>query len=267
MFGKRQTTLEHIEHLDLRADDDALRYTAEPEPVAPVAVMERIKSSVESFDNDSDLEKLDHEAVRLAKERNSLFGVEAEADLALLDKINELQSKQRKARAFHRFDGEKLRLSNEVLTWRKPELLASVPQPEVGLFGLGMASITLNSEWERNGKCNPKLPHGITTLYADVFEAPSRLNQVYGFRSTHHLMATFSGVIPLETKEKIRDVQDRRIFSDIRLLAETEWKLDIQPNPFYADPIVVGLVEDEMWVIDIFDPTPLEDYIAKEFVI
>jgi hypothetical protein len=103
--------------------------------------------------------------------------------------------------------------------------------------------------------------------YKDVAEALGGLARFGSFHNVWHygLNATFSGVIPLETKEKIREAQRSQAFEDIRVLAEADWSLERYANPYYADPIVVGLVEGQMWVIDVFDPTPLEEYIAKEF--
>lgn len=239
----------------------------EPEPVqSAMAVMERAKGIIVPFDNGTDLEKLDCEISRLSRESRTLLGIEAHAAAALNAKINELLREQRVAKAFEKFDSQKLRLSNEVLTWRKAESAHvadhTIPLPEVALFSLDQSIVQITSSWPRIGEVTPSLPPSLTQLYEDVW---SSLN--VGIRHTVRLIAAFSGVIPLETKTKIREAQKSKIFSDIRVLAEAEWAVDVVPAPFYADPIVVGLVEDEMWVIDIFDPTPLEDYIAREFTI
>lgn len=242
----------------------------EPEPVAPVIpVMERAKSAIAFFENSTDLELVNHEVARLTHEKGMLFGIEQEAAAALDQRLSEVKSEQHKARAFEKFAGEKLRVDNEVLTWRKPEPLyhegTLIKVPEIGLFGLGQPWLRLTTRWVGHGQWEPALPRCLTELYSDVYNTLSSLYKLHSYRQEFSIFAAFTGVIPADTKKKIREAQVSRAFDDIRLLAEAEWAVQSTPSPLYADPIVVGLVEDEMWVIDVFDPTPLEEYIAREF--
>lgn len=241
----------------------------EPEIVAIAPVMERAKNVITPFSLDIDSDRVNGEIYRLNRELKSLYGIEAGAVTAINTRLAELTGEQRKARAYTRYKGDKKLLSAEVLTWRKPEPLmhgtVAVPQPEVGLFSLDQAELMLHSQWLDHGEWQPALPRKLTQQYKDVYGALGVLNNMMSFGSAFSIRAAFSGLIPAETKEKIREAQSSAVFSDIRLLAETSWKLQETPQPFYADPIVIGLVDAEMWVIDVFDPTPLEDYIAREF--
>lgn len=277
MFGsksKDRVTLNAVHHHTLARSPELefVLNSIEPEsaPPAPVmAVMERAKAAITTFDNDSDVEKLNYEIARLSRESCMLFGLESHAAAALSTKVDELQREERVARAFEKFGGQKLRLSNEVLTWRKtsPALLAkfAIPLPEVALFGLDQNTVRISASWPHMGEMNPSLPHSLMNLYEDVWSQLGSISSSGGFHRNVGIVAAFTGVIPLETKAKIREAETSGVFSDIRVLAETEWAVNVVPIPFYADPIVVGLVGDEMWVIDIFDPTSLEDYIAREF--
>jgi hypothetical protein len=268
MFNRKtKTSLDDI--LEMHSTDGGVALL-EPEPTPQIPVMTRASQAIEPFTVEADVKELDFEISRLSQEQKRLYGIEAHASQAIGQKLHTLQNERRVVRAYNKFRGNKRKLSSEVLTWRKSEPLYSsngiaVPQPELALFGLGQDHITLNSQWSGHGEWNPTLPVGLTELYKDVYERLGSLNSRLGYSITHSLLAAFSGVIPAETKEKIRDATADQVFSDIRLLAETEWSLDVHPNPRYADPIVVGLVNCEMWVIDVFDPTPLEDYIAREF--
>jgi len=247
----------------------------EPDSVvtSTVAVMERAKNVITPFSSDINLEAVSIEIGRLSRQSASLLGIESHAKDSIDIKINELQAKQRIAEAYSRFGGVKLQLSSEVLTWRKPELAYAlgkfaIPLPEVALFGLERSITWLRSSWPYvEVEVDPALPPSLRGLYRDVSQA---LETAASSNDSFHsgsiaIIAAFSGVIPAETKAKISDAKASMAFTDIRVLAEADWTVDVQPAPYYTDPIVVGLVEDQMWVIDVFDPTPLEDYIAREF--
>jgi hypothetical protein len=247
--------------LDLRPDDGPA------EPVAPV--MERAKAAIAPFECDIDIEAVNCEVGRLNREVRMMFGIEADAVMAINQKLRDLQRMQLKHRAHQRFADVKHKIDLEVLTWRKPEPLhygkSVIPQPEVGLFGLTQPWLRLSSTFNGTANWTPKLSPHISKMYGDVASALSELDNSTTHHMSHHISASFSGVVPTETRQKIFAAQTSKAFTDVRILAETSWTLEATPVPFYADPIVVGLVDDEMWVIDIFDPTPLEDYIAREF--
>lgn len=247
---------------------------AEPyveETPAPLpAVMERAKAATSPVICDLDYYEISNELARLNRERQSLFGVEELAARHVASRISTMKQSLIKVKAHQKLEGQTLqKLSPEVLTWRKKDYIESngcvVPVPELAMFSLDDANFSLRTSGWTDWRCTPDLPQALTLQYQDVFTALNGLDAKSHYRMGHALIATFTGVIPAETKKKISAAKDSKAFSSIHLVAEADWTLDIHPNPYYADPIVVGLVNDEMWVIDVFDPTPLEEYAAREF--
>lgn len=253
-------------------DDDSGDDEEEEEPVpAAVAVMERAKEAITPFSLDIDTAQIQDQIVELNRELSMLHGIEQQAKEAISAKVTELTKELSLGRAYQRFAGEKKRLSPEVLGWRKSksEYLNGIriPTPAVALFSLDADFVRIENTRFGNADFTPGIPWSFREYYKDVLDCLALISANFGQFSSMsvRMMARFSGVIPMETKEKIREARDSKSFSEIRLLAEADWAIDAYPDPRYADPIVVGMVNDEMWVIDVFDPTPLEDYIAKEF--
>ena len=74
----------------------------------------------------------------------------------------------------------------------------------------------------------------------------------------------FQGIVPVETKQKIKEA--KKIFGkrELFFIAETRpesW--DVQE--ITKDPLVVGVLEDKCYLVDKFDTTPLEEYVSREF--
>lgn len=98
-------------------------------------------------------------------------------------------------------------------------------------------------------------------------------------RLTHTLRTAFSGVIPDEVKKLIvenlgayRHTHNPGKFQHILLVAEaTAWSKTSEIKPRAADPLVVGhtVINDEhfYWLITQFDPTPVEEWAAREFAV
>lgn len=270
MFRKREASV-YEELVEETASTVALlEPSVTREPVAVAPVMERAKDAITPMECDLDYYELSNELSRLTREQHGLLGIESVAREALAARITEVKGDFVKVKAFERVGGEVKRLSPEVLSWRKKEAIwhngMAIPVPEVAVFHLDSAVFRIGTDgWSSIGVVDPSLPTVLKNRFGDVMAAVTSLDSSSSYRRAHAIYATFSGLIPSETKAKIREAQATKVFSDIRLIAEAEYDLDVQPHPRLADPIVVGLVNDEMWVIDVFDPTPLEDYIAQEF--
>lgn len=76
------------------------------------------------------------------------------------------------------------------------------------------------------------------------------------------------GVMPDDLRVRIRDVQERRLFDKIFIVAEAPaWKIDAIART-KGDPLVVGWSRDtaQMFLIGAFDPTPLEKYVEEQFI-
>jgi len=78
------------------------------------------------------------------------------------------------------------------------------------------------------------------------------------------LTSRFYGIIPQETKEKIKEAES--IFdAELYLIAETRpetWNV----KNVTADPLLIGIFEDKSYLIDHFNTTPLENYVMREFI-
>lgn len=78
----------------------------------------------------------------------------------------------------------------------------------------------------------------------------------------------FSGLIPEDVRKEIRSVNSKVMFDNVLLIAEaSSWTMESKtvkfpPNP---DPMVVGLKDNVFYLISVFDLTPMETYITKEF--
>jgi hypothetical protein len=75
----------------------------------------------------------------------------------------------------------------------------------------------------------------------------------------------FKGIVPSTTKEKIKKAAEET-FSDknhgIFLIKECH---DWQEKEITKDPLIVGVIGDQAYLIDCFDCTPLESYVTSEF--
>lgn len=268
MFGKRRPESALLEPPEPVLEIPPLE--PESEPVL-IPVMERAKAEVSAFELTGDPKDLGNRISQLMTEQRSLLGVEMQAKLLLGERINALKQEKLAITAYEKLPGEKRRVSNEVLAWRKKEpLIVSgypIPLPELALFSIDHPTLRFSSSHRGHGSFEPGLPSGFHQYYQDLRDQVVRPSQdSFGYVVTSTLTATFSGVIPADTRQKIAEVRSSEVFSDIRMLAEAEWAYDEVPEPLYADPIVVGIIGEEMWVIDIFDPTPIEEYIAREFI-
>lgn len=76
------------------------------------------------------------------------------------------------------------------------------------------------------------------------------------------LTARFKGLIPEPIHKKIARLRNDGCI--IYLLTEAIWTGEKSLNPNY-DPIVVAWKNNAAYLVDVFDLTPVESYIAKEF--
>lgn len=75
------------------------------------------------------------------------------------------------------------------------------------------------------------------------------------------LSASFVGVIPTSVRQLIRD--NRAIFDCTMLVQEVvEWNAKVEQ---IADPLVVGIKNGVAYLVDRFDTTTMEEYVAREF--
>ena len=111
---------------------------------------------------------------------------------------------------------------------------------------------------------NPELPSQLENSLRKAIRLEDWEN-VWNDRNickTWEFTSVFTGIIPKETKKRIKSVQ--KIFGrDIYIIAEAEnWEGEEVPN---TDPLVVGVIDDKCFLLDEFDCTPMEEYVRREF--
>ena len=111
-----------------------------------------------------------------------------------------------------------------------------------------------------------KIPLIFRTYLSKAVEIPHDLQEWLGHQTTSlDIKSYFQGIVPVETKRKIKEA--RKVFGKRKLffIAETRpesWDV----KEITRDPLVVGVLEDKCYLVDKFDTTPLEEYVSKEFV-
>lgn len=250
-------------------------------------------------------EDLQPKIALLEARRDGLSGIEAHASAVISRQIADLKWKQHELREKgwelrgrwnvlslqQRLKQEGfLRLSLEPFRWRDEE-----GWPRLALYSLNSPAMRFSSGgrwyprtfWRREWvpyqqvRVRPNLPAPIQESFVDVVDKIAGLSSQK--KANVSLFTEFTGVIPQRTKEKIKQAQALRIFNgNLFLLAEVgTWTLSIEEaakprrelgiplgdllDLFLLDPLLVGFAVSSLWVIDVFDPTPIEDYIANEF--
>lgn len=85
---------------------------------------------------------------------------------------------------------------------------------------------------------------------------------------TGTVTAKFAGIIPQPVREKIHKARPH--FDEILIVTEApEWKYSFKDKSFIpvpvGDPLVIGAKGGLFWLIDVFDTTPAEDHVRREF--
>ena len=81
------------------------------------------------------------------------------------------------------------------------------------------------------------------------------------------LHSSFHGIIPDESRERIQASQEM-FGKDIYLVAERtpeDWAVDEYQRKVTVDPIAVGVLYNECYIVDHFNTSPLERYVMKEW--
>lgn len=88
----------------------------------------------------------------------------------------------------------------------------------------------------------------------------------WGDRESVSLRYTFDGAVPENIRE-IVNAEERFSKREMAFICEVdEWKVSSTKRPpRLLDPILVGVKDEAFWVLGSFDPTPLEDYLTREF--
>lgn len=215
------------------------------------------------------------ELAKIQERRKRMFHVETELATALSAHETELQAELSSHGIFK--GGETLDvLDPAVLRWRHRRAIGGLPVPQLALISMVQyPSSSMLFKIDENGARS--LNSASSTLggyYGDVTGAFRRRDSV----RSESLSWTFHGVIPEKTRDLIYNERGR--FEDIYLLAEAplETWVHVQNRKTRRelakerwdrlaalDPIVLGFGAKKLWVIDVFDPTPVEQYLLSEF--
>lgn len=124
------------------------------------------------------------------------------------------------------------------------------------------------SPWSRFPSAD--LPEKLRTAYEPAARSLRQYVVARPWRESAQIQFTFSGVIPDETRVKIADALatfGREMYMLVDAPVES-WKLSTERKErprLDLDPLVVGFRHDRLFLIDSFDPTPIEKYIEMEF--
>lgn len=236
---------------------------------------------------EGDTVELNAELLRLDTARSRLLPFEATARAELTERIENVQTTLKMIRVAESLDNLP-RLDPVVFSWTKPQKsprrtwygAASMDVPALAYIPIDKTELRLTIEndgdvWinERGHRGPNGVPNPVAEQYATVMRG---LRGHYnGWKMT--LSYSYPGVVPEGIREIIAteyepipyDTSRKRLrrFDDLAFVCEVDsWKVDIEQRPrFNLDPILVGVKNDDCWVLGSFDPTTLESYIASEF--
>ena len=110
--------------------------------------------------------------------------------------------------------------------------------------------------------------HPIGQRINDIYKATKMppiniIRWVYGNLADRDIRITltdkFSGLIPTDVKKEC--IEAYEMFSDVFLVKEANWRIDL----IEKDPLIIGILNGEAYLISHFDCTPFEHYVKSEF--
>lgn len=239
----------------------------------PVGILEEVLRLVENNKAEpSDVAALDIQISKRRKVMAALLPIEADASVGIQAEINELERQRAMARAISG-PYRKFRLA-EALRWRRPD-----GNPKLVVFGMDHPEMQFEAfysgdGWQRDySVVRPNLPRVMEACYSDVrenlyLEARKRSagKEIWEKRCLMRLTAKFSGLIPGEFKDKIQTAK-KDFDSQVYLVAEApKWELNEEVSIANRDPLVIGVLENEIFYITKFDPTNLENLLTSEYL-
>ena len=205
------------------------------------------------------LTKVNTKIERIKVLLRNLWPIESSEKKGLELKLAKLQQEQQDLWQITGFSHHFNRLSLEPLGWRDEQGL-----PRLVVFSLDQPTaafdIELINSWDNKAfeaRMNPELPDALIKCYKDVLEVLAARAKKLG--KSIKLTCQFSGLIPLEVKERIEQVRD--MFEGIYIIAEpASFNLETrEPTVLNRDPIVVGYSYGTLWHITDFETTAIEE--------
>jgi hypothetical protein len=223
-----------------------------------VSLLEKVMATAKAPPERSE-EELKAEEVSLSSARDSFFGVERLS-------TSQIEEAAKRLRSDRLFMGKGWkRLSMEPLKWTR----GWGSYPVFALYSLDDNVMQMSNQGGISRPAN--LPSAIVKCYEPSYRG------LGSYERTEHIFTTFQGVIPMEVRKRIAEAM--KLFESrsehnvpvthIYLMAEaTKWESGVAYTPkavTNADPIVVGYDGLDLWWIDDFNLSSLEDYVIKEF--
>ena len=214
------------------------------------------------------LSRLHRQLITAEVQQGLLLPIEKAAHAKLGERIQELTGEIKLAKqdfvSLMKYRGYK-RLSHEPLQWRNHQnaprlILFSIDSPVFAFFANTSVARVDGAVTVETG-CLPALPAALQCHYADVLTMME--NWARKQKKSTTISTEFTGVIPESAKMHIAHA--RTIFPQLFLLAEVKaWRQE-ERAPTEVDPLVVGFMNDSLWLVHAFDTTPTEEYIQREF--
>jgi hypothetical protein len=214
------------------------------------------------------VEILQRQEVLLKERRAKLFEVEREAAQALDKEISNVIQLKAKSTNANKYAGLYLPIDMKCLEWRDEEGL-----PVLALFDINSPHnyIQIVSEDGKHKSIHqwPDLPPDLDK-YTDVrtmliARANKRSKETlfrYPSKVKSSITAQFQGMIPEATREKM--LAARKEFNKVYIMSEVKYKISDEETPIPVrnpiDPLILGYAGNgQLWLIDQFDVTPLEE--------
>lgn len=115
----------------------------------------------------------------------------------------------------------------------------------------------------------PDLPTTLQDHFEETIKYLANLSaKSYSWNDLEITTEFRGGIMPQELREKVKTAEKSKLFSRILIVAEAnDWKIN-EIVRAKGDPLVVGWVEStkKMYLIGVYDPTPLEQYIREQMI-
>ena len=217
---------------------------------------------------------LKKELDRLTIEKRRRLSIETEVVKEIGERINKLEEKLFHIRMAEA--GYPEQFSYKPLGWRYskggdnkkglPVFLVLDVDAETSVFSISGGIDSINGA--SLPTVSPELPPTMAFYYSDLDERLVSRSLISGrIVATHTISGSFTGVVPEKQLEEIKKAKATGLFENIYLICQVdEWSLSSTPIPIpLLDPLVIGFAHAKLWFIDMFDPTPLEQYTAEQF--
>lgn len=116
---------------------------------------------------------------------------------------------------------------------------------------------------------SPDLPKALEDHFTETVKYLANLSaKSYSWNQIEISTEFRGGIMPQDLREKVKSASNSKLFNRIFVIAEAvDWEIN-EIVRAKGDPLVVGWVEStkRMYLIGVYDPTPLEQYIREQMI-